>query len=82
VIRALRRRLRGVLAGWAFRMDPDPPVTFTTRRVDVDYPDRGLFDPSPQQYEVLAKALADVANGQLGGRVGLRPPPDGPVTRL
>jgi hypothetical protein len=40
VVTALRRRLSGVLARWAVRVNPDPPLSFTTRRrIDVDYPD-------------------------------------------
>jgi hypothetical protein len=34
----LRRKVSRLLAVWAVRVDPDPPLTFTTaRRIDLDY---------------------------------------------
>jgi hypothetical protein len=40
----LRRKLSRLLAVWAVRVDPDPPFTITTTRIDVGYPDLALVD--------------------------------------
>jgi len=34
---ALRRRAARLLARFAFRVDPDPPLTITTRPITQDY---------------------------------------------
>lgn len=76
---ALRRRLAGLLARWAVRLDPDPRFKFSTaRRIDVDYPDFGQFDsitavrvPTPYEVEPLPQS---VFFSEKRGRISVEPP--------